>query len=135
MTRRRGNHLRWQRIEDFYFVVTFTLDEDYGVNFVPMLDHVITGMIIYTITEEYLHRAYSSCQYVIRMHHVYLSSRCLLMKKMYVDGGKSPKTTKLLKRSTITLPIDFQVNFCAACSIMNGECYDDYNVADKRTAA
>ena len=40
--------------------------------------------------------------------------------KRYIDGGKEPKATKLLKRSTIILPI---------------ECYDDCCVAAKRTAA
>ena len=89
-------------------------------------------MIIYTITEEYQHYyTYSPCQDVISMHKVDLSSRCLLMKKKVCRRWKIAKELP----STITLPIDFQVNLCVACSTMNGECYDDYNVAAKRTAA
>ena len=41
-----------------------------------------------------------------------------------IDGGKEQR-----------LP-NFQVNVCyRACSIMNGECYDDCNDDAKRTAA
>ena len=38
-----------------YYIVTFTLEEYYGVNFEywSRLDHLITGMIFYTITEEH----------------------------------------------------------------------------------
>ena len=71
-----------------------------------MLDHVMTDMILFAIRRGSL---YSPCQDVISMH---MSSRCLLMEKIYIDGGKEPKTTQLLKRSTIILPIDLQVNFC-----------------------
>ena len=44
MIRRRWNQLH----VDFYFIA-FTLEEYYGVNIeYQMLEHVITGMIIYT---------------------------------------------------------------------------------------
>ena len=70
------------------------------------------------------------------MHKVYMSSRCLLMEDITQTVAEEPKTTQLRSTILLGLHIDFQVHFCyKACSITNGEYYDDCNAAAKRTAA
>ena len=128
--------VRWQHIICVYSKRGFVFHCDIHARGVGptvntnMLYHVITGMILYTIRRG----LYSYCQEVISMHKVYLSSRCLLMETNYIDGGRAKDyPTAINDYFTDRFPSIPRSKFLLKG--MSGKCYDDCNVAAKRTAA